>query len=181
MEIISGFANGFMTLFSTGGKQFLSWVTSIIPTVICLMTAVNAIIKLVGEDRVEKFCMKITGNRLCRYMFLPLIGMICLGNPMAYTFGRFVDEKYKVPFFDAAISFCHPVLGFFPNANAGELFVYMGIAAGIEKLGLPLGDLAVRYFLVGLVVILIRGLVTERIFLFLHGKYQKMESREEAV
>lgn len=179
MDVISNLANGFMNLFSAGGEQFLSWVSTIIPTVVCLMTAVNAIIKLIGEDRVERFCMKITGNRLCRYMLLPLIGMICLGNPMAYTFGRFVDEKYKVPFFDAAISFCHPVLGFFPNANAGELFVYMGIAAGIEKLGLPLGELAVRYFLVGLVVIFLRGMVTERIFLFLSGKYQKMNRSKE--
>jgi len=169
MQVISNLANGFMKLFSTGGQTFLGWVTTIIPTVVCLMTAVNAIIKL------------ITGNRLCRYLFLPVIAMICVGNPMAYTFGRFVEEKYKVPFFDAAISFCHPVLGFFPNANAGELFVYMGIAAGIQKLNLPLGDLAVRYFLVGLVVIFIRGMVTERIYLMLSNKYQKMGNKEVAV
>lgn len=181
MQVISNLANGFMKLFSTGGQTFLGWVTTIIPTVVCLMTAVNAIIKLIGEDRVERFCMRITGNRLCRYLFLPVIAMICVGNPMAYTFGRFVEEKYKVPFFDAAISFCHPVLGFFPNANAGELFVYMGIAAGIQKLNLPLGDLAVRYFLVGLVVIFIRGMVTERIYLMLSNKYQKMGNKEVAV
>ena len=41
----------------------------------------------------------------------------------------------------------------------------MGIAAGITELGLPLGDLAVRYFLVGLIVILIRGILTEKIYL----------------
>lgn len=86
MQVISNLANGFMKLFSTGGQTFLSWVTTIIPTVVCLMTAVNAIIKLIGEDRVEKFCMKITGNRICRYLFLPVIAMICVGNPMAYTF-----------------------------------------------------------------------------------------------
>jgi glucitol/sorbitol PTS system EIIC component len=34
---------------------------------------------------------------------------------------------------------------------------------GIEQLGLPLGDLAVRYLITGFIVIYIRGLVTERL------------------
>ena len=84
---------------------------------------------------------------------------------MSYSFGRFVKEEYKPAFYDANVSFLHPVTGLFPHANAGELFVYMGIAAGITELGLTLGDLAVRYFLVGLIVILIRGILTEKIYL----------------
>ena len=41
----------------------------------------------------------------------------------------------------------------------------MGIAAGITELGLSLGDLAVRYFIVGVIVILLRGILTEKIYL----------------
>lgn len=80
---------------------------------------------------------------------------------MAYTMGRFLPEKYKPAFYDAAVSFVHPPLGLFPHVNPGEYFVWGGIAAGITDAGYAIGDLAVRYFLVGLVVILIRGIVTE--------------------
>ena len=164
MDAISTFANGFIGLFSAGGEQFTNWVTGIIPQVICLMTAVNSVIKLIGEDRVENFCSKITGNFLARYIVLPVLAVICLANPMCYSFGRFVEEKYKPAYYDATVSFVHPVTGLFPHANAGELFVYMGIATGVQTQGYELGDLAIRYFIVGLIVMLIRGLVTERIY-----------------
>ena len=167
MDAISTFANGFIGLFSAGGEQFTSWVTGIIPQVICLMTAVNSVIKLIGEDRVENFCSKITGNFLARYIVLPVLAVICLANPMCYSFGRFVEEKYKPAYYDAAVSFVHPVTGLFPHANAGELFVYMGISAGITTLGLNTGELAIRYFIVGVIVIFIRGLLTEKIFAIL--------------
>ena len=80
---------------------------------------------------------------------------------MAYTMGRFLPEKFKPAFYDAAVSYVHPPLGLFPHINPGEIFVWSGIAAGITTLGYGLGDLAIRYALVGLVVIFIRGIVTE--------------------
>ena len=49
----------------------------------------------------------------------------------------------------------------------------MGIAAGITTLGLNLGALAVRYFIVGLIVIFIRGIVTERIYAILRRQAGK--------
>ena len=80
---------------------------------------------------------------------------------MAYTMGRFLPEKYKPAFYDSSVSFVHPITGLFPHANAGELLVYLGIAAGITGLGGQIGDLAIRYFLVGMLVIFIRGCLTE--------------------
>ncbi|MEY4323320.1 MAG: hypothetical protein RL410_1101, partial [Actinomycetota bacterium] len=80
-----------------------------------------------------------------------------------YTMGRFLPERFKPAFYDSAVSFVHPILGIFPHANPGEFFVWGGIAVGIQTLGFALGDLAVRYMLVGLVVIFIRGIVTETI------------------
>ena len=46
MDMISKLAEGFMSLFQAGGEQFMGWVTGIIPMVICLMTAVNSVIKV---------------------------------------------------------------------------------------------------------------------------------------
>lgn len=80
MQVISNLANGFMKLFSTGGQTFLSWVTTIIPTVVCLMTAVNAIDhktdrrrqgrKILYEDHREQavpvFISACHRNDLCR-------------------------------------------------------------------------------------------------------------------
>ena len=165
MNAISWVANGFMSLFQAGGETFMGWVTGIIPMVICLMTAINSVIKLIGEERVERFAKKMIGNIFGRYLVLPVLAVMFLGNPMCYTFGRFVDEKYKPAYYDSCVSFLHPVTGLFPHANPGELFVYMGIAAGITELGLSLGDLAIRYFVVGLIVIFLRGILTEKIYL----------------
>ncbi len=164
MEMISKLAEGFMSLFQAGGKQFMSWIVGIIPMVICLMTAVNSIIKVIGEDRVEKFARSITKYAILRYTLLPILALFFLGNPMCYSFGRFVDEQYKPAYYDACVSFAHPITGLFPHANPAELFVYTGIAAGLIEKGYATGNLAIRYFLVGVIVILIRGILTEKIY-----------------
>ena len=111
MEIISNAANGFIKLFQEGGTTFMGWVTGIIPLVVCLMTAVNSVIKLIGEERVERFAQKLTRFAVLRYTLLPIIAVLFLGNPMCYTFGRFVEEKYKPAYYDSCVSFVHPVTG----------------------------------------------------------------------
>lgn len=162
-------AEAFIGVFNAGGKTFIAFVTGILPTLIVLLTAVYTIIGLVGEQRVHRLAKFAAGNVLTRYTLLPLLAMFFLTNPMAYTFGMFVEERHKPAFYDSAVSLCHPITGLFPHCNPGELFVWLGVGAAITKLAeaghapFSLARLALAYLLVGLVVNLLKGIVTERI------------------
>lgn len=167
LDTLAEWAEAFIDVFRAGGDVFVSLVTGIIPLLIVLLTAVNALVALIGPHRVNKFG-EWAGHEgfiytPIRYLIWPVLSVFFLTNPMAYTNGQFLPEKYKPAFYDSAVSMVHPPLGIFPHVNPGELFVWLGIATGIEQLGLPLGDLAVRYLLTGFIVIYIRGLVTERL------------------
>lgn len=163
MDWIVKLAEGFIGMFQKGGETFVGMLTGIVPTLICLITAVNAIIKLVGEEKIQRFAQKCTKNIILRYTVFPILAVFFLTNPMAYTFGKFLPERQKPAFYDSAVSLVHPITGLFPHANAAELFVYTGISAGITQLHLSLGPLAIRFFIVGIIVILIRGIITEKI------------------
>ena len=175
-------AEWFIGLFQAGGDFFLALVTGILPLLIVLLTAINALIRLIGPERIDKLGEYAARPGLVwypvRYMVLPALSVFFLTNPMCYTMGRFLPERYKPAFYDSAVSFVHPITGIFPHANAGELFVYLGIAGGITTLGFGVGDLAVRYLLVGLVVILIRGIFTEVITARMMAR--KVRETEEA-
>ena len=154
-NVITGLSKGaewFIGLFQKGGEQFIGLVSGTLPTLIVLMVAINSLIKIIG------------------YILLPLVSVFFLGNPMCYTFGRFLKEEHKAGFYDAAVSFVHPITGLFPHANAGELFVWLGISAGLTTLGKETTTLALWYFIVGLIVIFIRGIVTEKMYAFLTRK-----------
>jgi PTS system glucitol/sorbitol-specific IIC component len=173
-------AEWFIGLFQAGGEVFMGLVTGIIPTLIVLLTFVNALIRMIGPERIEKMGAYAARPGIqwypIRYLVFPALSVFFLTNPMAYTMGRFLPERYKPAFYDSAVSFVHPITGIFPHANAGELFVYLGIAAGITELGLGTADLAVRYFIVGLVVMLMRGIVTE---LITTGMMSRRESKAQ--
>ena len=164
----------FIGVFQKGGEVFIGFVTGIIPTLVVLMTAFYAVIGLVGEDRVHGVARAAGRIALTRYTVLPILAVFFLTNPMAYTFGSFLDEKYKPAFYDSAVSFVHPILGLFPHANPGEYFVWGGVLVALlelEKAGkVPPSyhiTVAIYYFFVGVVVILLKGIVTERITAFL--------------
>jgi PTS system glucitol/sorbitol-specific IIC component len=146
----------FIGIFNEAGKQFAGLVTGILPTLIVLLTGMYALIAFIGEDRVTRAVQWSSRWWITRYTVMPVIAVLMLTNPMCYTFGR-------------------PVTTFFPYANAGELFVWLGVANGVAQLGQSTVPLAVRYFAVGIVVILIRGVVTELITSYLIRRAGKAE------
>lgn len=161
MNFLVDAANWFVGLFQSGAKTFVGWMGSIVPLVLMLLVAMNSIIRLIGEDRMNRFAQKAGNNVISRYLILPFIGSFMLCNPMVHSLGRFLPERYKPSYFASAAQFCHTSNGIFPHINPAELFIWLGIAQGIQKLGLSTGPLAVRYLLLGLVLNFVGGWITD--------------------
>ncbi|QHZ48457.1 PTS glucitol/sorbitol transporter subunit IIC [Bacillus sp. NSP9.1] len=170
MKWIEWFGEHFIGMFEAGGKQFMDLITGIVPTLVVLLTFTYALMKFIGDDRVTKAIRFASKYTILRYTLMPILSILLLTNPMAYTFGRFVEERQKPAFFDSLVTFLHPVTAIFPYANAGELFVYLGVANGLEQAGYATSELAVRFFLVGIVVMLVRGMITEQITKYLANR-----------
>ncbi len=169
MEALYTFGQGFYSLFQTGAVYFLQlFVLQLLPWIIIMITFMNILFKLIGLDRIERLVQLCNKFVLTRWILSPVIPMVFSGNPMTYPYARFLPEKQKVEFFDPAISFCHPVTGLFPHANPGEIFVWLGIASGVfiaEGQNIAaLGGLAVIYFLMGMVMVLLRSVTTHIIY-----------------
>jgi len=161
MDFIVKLAAGFMNLFTLGGQQFMNWVTGIIPTILMLLVLMNAIIALIGDQRVEKIAKVCTSNPILRYAVLPFISAFMLGNPMALSMGKFMPEFYKPSYYASASYHCHTNSGIFPHINPAEILIFLGIANGISQLGLDTTQLAIRYMLVGIIANFIAGDVTD--------------------
>ena len=176
MDLLVQLAQGFIGIFKAGADWWWAVFVGIVPLVVVLMTAFNAVIAWIGTERIENFGKFASQECILflplRYLVLPVVSVFVLTNPMAYTMGRFLPEKYKPAFYDSAVSFVHPPLGILPHVNPGELFVWAGIANGVQSAygATAMADLAVRYLLTGMLVILIRGIVTERITAFMWKK-----------
>ncbi|MBQ2626504.1 MAG: PTS glucitol/sorbitol transporter subunit IIC [Eubacterium sp.] len=178
MDFIVKLAAGFMNLFTLGGQQFMSWVTGIIPTILMLLVLMNAIIALIGDQRVEKIAKVCTSNPILRYAVLPFISAFMLGNPMALSMGKFMPEFYKPSYYASASYHCHTNSGIFPHINPAEILIFLGIANGISQLGLDTTQLAIRYMLVGIIANFISGWVTDFTTRFVEKQQGVKLSRE---
>lgn len=170
MNVLVFLANGLTGIVSAGGKNLVGLITGVLPNVLILLTMINAIVALIGEEKVNEAAKKLTRFRILRYTVIPVVALFFFTNPMCYTMGRFVEEDLKVPTIDAIFTMAHPITGLFPHGNPGELFVWMGIATGVEQLGISTTPLAIRYLIVGIICCLIRGCVTEVINNIMIGK-----------
>lgn len=173
MDFLVNLANGLTGIVSAGADNLVGLLTGILPNVLILLTLINAIVALIGEERVMRVARKITRFRILRYTVIPFMGLFFFTNPMCYTIGRFVDEDCKPAVIDSIFTFAHPITGIFPHANSGELFVWLGIAAGLETLKISTTPLAIRYFIVGIIVMFLRGNITEFVTKAMLGRNSK--------
>ena len=137
MDFLVKFASAFMSVFQAGGANFVSWVTGIIPTILMLLVMMNAIIALIGDERIEVIAK------------------------MALSMGKFMPEFYKPSYYASASYHCHTNSGIFPHINPSEIMIYLGIAQGLTALGLDSTPLALRYMLVGFIANFISGWATD--------------------
>ncbi|WP_049121200.1 PTS glucitol/sorbitol transporter subunit IIC, partial [Klebsiella oxytoca] len=67
-------AEAFIHVFQTAGKIFLDMMTGLIPMLICLLLAINFLMKLVGTVRMEKVAALLGRSRILTYGVLPVLG-----------------------------------------------------------------------------------------------------------
>ena len=155
--------NTVQDMVDTGAYQLLTWVTQLLPKVFLFLILLNALTSLIGRSRVERLAAKCGSNALLRYLVLPFLSAVVLGNPMAISMGRYLPERYKPAYFASASYHCHTNNGIFQHINPAELFLWLGIANGVLARGQDLFPLALRYLLAGLVANFVSGYATELI------------------
>ena len=153
--------NAIQTIMAAGTEQLLAWVSGLLPQVFLFLILLNAVTRLIGRSRVERLAAKCGSNAFLRYLVLPFLSAIVLGNPMAISMGRYLPERYKPAYYASASYHCHTNSGIFQHINPAELFIWLGIANGILACGLDPFPLAVRYLCAGLVANFISGYSTE--------------------
>ena len=121
----------------------------------------NTIIALIGQERVNKFAKLCSGNVILAYGVLPFISAFMLGNPMALSMGKFLPERMKPSYFASASYHCHTNSGIFSHINPGEIFIYLGIAQGVQKAGFDKHRLFYTQGDYGLVMNFFSGWVTD--------------------
>lgn len=159
--IIDAIVTFFGDTLSYGGDFLISWCKDTIPVIFLVLILTNTIVRLIPPRFIERTAALASRHLVLKYMLIPFLGSILLTNPSALTLGRFMSEKDKPSYYASASFFCHTSSGIFPHINASELFIWLGIAHGVEMLGYSSFPLAVRYLAAGLAANFICGIVTD--------------------
>ena len=59
MDTLVLLAQGFIGMFNKGGETFIGLLSGIVPTLICLLVAMNAIILFVGTDKLKNSLISV--------------------------------------------------------------------------------------------------------------------------
>lgn len=161
MDFLVSIQEFIIGIFKAGADNFVEWMIEVVPIVLMILILMNAIGYMIGEKRVQQLSNLANKNVFVKYMILPFVSAIAIGNPLCLALGRFLPERYKPSYIASATYFCHTSNGIFSHINPAELLIWLGIARGIETLGLSTAPLAIRYLLVGLLVNFISGIVTD--------------------
>ena len=161
------FVESFQAVFATSGETFLGLVVGIVPMVLVLLTVFNAITAMIGGERLDRFAKFLAKNKILGYTVLPFVSWFLLCNPMVFTTAKFLPQRMRAGYIDAVGTANGPMMSLFPHTNPAELFVWLGIANGVQALGLPTSGLAIRFFIAGWLLALVRALITEFIWVFL--------------
>lgn len=161
------FAESFSGMFATCGENLIANITGILPTVMVLLMVFNTICLLIGNERIERFSKFLAKHRILAYTVLPFISWFFLCNPAVYTAAKFLPQRQRASYIDICATTNGPMLGLFPHVNPGELFIWLGIASGVEQLGYSTVPLAIRFFIAGWILALIRAFITEKFWMFL--------------
>ena len=159
------FTDMIQNIISTASDQLITWAAQMLPQIFLFLIFMNAITQLIGRARVERLAVRCGSNSLLRYMVLPFLSAVVLGNPMAISMGRYLPEKYKPAYYASVSYHCHTNSGIFQHINPAELFLWLGIANGVLSLHLKIFPLALRYMCAGLIANFVSGYVTELITL----------------
>ena len=135
MDKVAIFVDKFQEIFSEAGDTFVDLLSGIVPMVLVLMTCFNAIAAMIGKERMDRISKFLSKYKILSYTVLPFLGWFFLCNPMVFSGAKFLPQRQRAGYIDAVSTTNGPMLSLFPHANPAELFIWLGIAEGVQRLG----------------------------------------------
>ncbi|RKL61391.1 PTS glucitol/sorbitol transporter subunit IIC [Thermoanaerobacteraceae bacterium SP2] len=184
MDYLVKIGESFINLINTGAETLIGMAKGILPAALIALVLMNTLVKLIGQEKVENFARRANRNILARYLFLPYLSNFFFSNPTAFMIGKFLPEKYKPGYYEAVNSGnMAPMMCLFPHVNPAELYVWLGVADGVTKLGLPVAPLAIRVFLIGIFTTTLKAVTIEQIANYLAKRkgfnWEEIETKKE--